>query len=820
MRAHSNMSWLIAAYVCCTMLWLASGCDPVPEDRTIEFSGNGGQVAFQHGREGIFISDPQSGNAEKVFDPDPTVIAVARPIWSQDGSRGLFTTAYAMKPEAAPPRAPAANEPNNVAGFNRLAEEVPPEGQNFFPQQVSYKCWLLARGLAGKFAKPICLFEARCDHAGYVSAGLAVRWDRSGKTILYVDQDANGGHTIWSYDFASHKKGQIFPRPPAYAPEHVIVDFTGDGESSVSVCATGGPLGGIWIGPLAGSDWWHVSESVPEIETHFLRDVLALRPAWSRNGEEFAFVKSAPTKPSPPPKTPSAHTAVFRGRITNRKVNRIFDSAGAVSNLHWSPDHSALGLISANPDPTLMILEANGKSQHRVPEHHIHGFGGWNATGNKLVYVVPEKLARNVTAPWSFLLMPDPMARDSLIAASAPAFADRQVVASGLRFTFPNWSTDADQVSVWGTFTPSHRSFGEFSAFFGGPGLTLRRGDPAVVIDIPGGAKHWLAINGDEQAQVGHYELLKHDYAQAREWYRKADQSLPPLVSLKIEDLERGITPASARRRTFELYYWYCLSRLGETDAAAAHLSNFQDANRIEWAKPIPRRSAGPADLRPETDWTSADARGNAELLVAIEKNLSIAQVFLSVDAAKEAEPFFERSLATAGKRERIGILVARSQLLLLRQEHRAYANLITDQLGPLVVDELKDRPNEWSDSPRSPSAMARRLVALMVGHAVGPLFCSAFLKEFPRRDLEVLVPKWDALRERAESQSVLLGIDLVLQAAAIQLGNEKVRAAAAVRIAKNPAIHQMIPNSGVEKYFATWRRLGSPMRPDGGGPL
>ena len=76
---------------CVGLLFL--GCDGVQEDRRIEFTANGGQVAFQHGSDGIFVADPQSGELHKVFDPDPTVIAVSTPNWSDDETRAIFTTA-------------------------------------------------------------------------------------------------------------------------------------------------------------------------------------------------------------------------------------------------------------------------------------------------------------------------------------------------------------------------------------------------------------------------------------------------------------------------------------------------------------------------------------------------------------------------------------------------------------------------------------------------------------------------------------------------------------------------------------------------------
>ena len=140
---------------------------------------------------------------------------------------------------------------------------------------------------------------------------------------------------------------------------------------------------------------------------------------------------------------------------------------------------------------------------------------------------------------------------------------------------------------MWGTFSPSHRSLAEI-----GGGLGLRRGDPAAIVDVSTGAIRWLAINGDELAQVGHYFLLKQDVAQARAWYRKADKQLPKLEPLRPADVLRGLSGAAARRRTFEFFYWYCLTKLGEPKEAAARLVLFDNAHRIEW--PPARESSDP----------------------------------------------------------------------------------------------------------------------------------------------------------------------------------------------------------------------------------
>ena len=79
---------------------------------------------------------------------------------------------------------------------------------------------------------------------------------------------------------------------------------------------------------------------------------------------------------------------------------------------------------------------------------------------------------------------------------------------SGLRVTFPHWSpSSSDEVlSLWCTFSPSHRSL--LARFLGGG---LRSGDPAALLDARTGALSWMAVSPLEEAQIGHYHQIKRD---------------------------------------------------------------------------------------------------------------------------------------------------------------------------------------------------------------------------------------------------------------------------------------------------------------------
>src|SRR5437868_11861360 len=83
---------------------LVAGCQPgVREDRTITF-GPDGRAAFQHGRNGVFVTDPATGRPARVYEPEPEDVATSPPVWDPAGTRMVFAVARAMdgwRPEPA-----------------------------------------------------------------------------------------------------------------------------------------------------------------------------------------------------------------------------------------------------------------------------------------------------------------------------------------------------------------------------------------------------------------------------------------------------------------------------------------------------------------------------------------------------------------------------------------------------------------------------------------------------------------------------------------------------------------------------------------------
>ena len=610
-----------------------------------------------------------------------------------------------------------------------------------------------------------------------------------------MDRDSNVSHAVWSYDFETSARSDSFRRRDNRRRSHVIADFVPDGSHVICVAGAAPGIrsptsrdvkakpqpssGGIWIGSTDGSRL--VARCRIDRRTARSRFPRPFRPDRRAGPSAPRWAARSPSSASKPVKKIRSRTASsFAAGIADRKVERAYESTGDLLDLHWSPDGSQLGFVATDPTPTLKVVDLHGRAAStasRLLRARISRDG--TAAGDKLACVVAEKMPPKAPESWALLLLPDPLARDSILLADA--HGSRHTVASGLRFTFPQWSSKRDQLSVWGTFSPSHRSL---ASELWGSGLGLRRGDPAAVVDASTGAIRWLAINGDELAQIGHFFLLKHDDAQAREWYRKADKQLPKLEPLRPADLVRGLSGAAARRRTFEIFYWYCLTKLGEPNEAAARLATFDNAHRIEW----PPTADRPAPVsRPEN--AAPDGSKDARNRPRATRHLPGPRVQARHDAETsrfDLEGPFDRPSVLERRRPRRSTGLVQPPTRIGRRS--GPARRLDGAVAALPAAEGRTetmRPSSPTNSRHfsrrrsriPPKRKATRwmtaqrrcgfAVPLLAAHAVGPLFCDGFLKELPTEFVSQLVPKWEALRGRCHSQFAALCVDLFLRAAA-----------------------------------------------------
>ncbi|HEV3386615.1 MAG TPA: hypothetical protein VG097_17490, partial [Gemmata sp.] len=106
------------------LLLATIGCNPaVREDRTITFSADG-TVSFQHGKNGVFITDPITGKPKQIYKPTPDDLATSPPMWDPSGKWMVFAVA------------------RSADGKKREVGDSPADGRRFAAVPVTYICWL------------------------------------------------------------------------------------------------------------------------------------------------------------------------------------------------------------------------------------------------------------------------------------------------------------------------------------------------------------------------------------------------------------------------------------------------------------------------------------------------------------------------------------------------------------------------------------------------------------------------------------------------------------------------------------------------------
>src|SRR5262249_34171647 len=147
----------------------------------------------------------------------------------------------------------------------------------------------------GAAPEPRELFTAQVDHAGYVAAGLAVRWHPKGDRVLYIKQ-VGEGHAVFEFDLDRKESRRVFP--VGDVARAVVFGWTPAGADLLCVLAGTPDHSGdsIWIGRY-GADWWHVPHSgglARGERPASLEDLKAARPAWTKDGQRLAFASSLP----------------------------------------------------------------------------------------------------------------------------------------------------------------------------------------------------------------------------------------------------------------------------------------------------------------------------------------------------------------------------------------------------------------------------------------------------------------------------------------------------------------------------------------------
>jgi hypothetical protein len=401
----------------------------------------------------------------------------------------------------------------------------------------------------------------------------------------------------------------------------------------------------------------------------------------------------------------------------------------------------------------------------------VRRFAGWNASGDQLAYVVPELAHPKPGDSWALLLTPDPMPRDRVFVAPGAGNEAGREIFSGMRVTFPNWSPKENELSVWFTFSPTHRYL--LSRLMGGG---LPHGDPAGVLDVITRQVHWMTVNAFEKAQVGHYHLLKRQYEEACRWYREAEAARkPPRQPASAFQEARELLG----RRDFTFFEWYCLVKLGRPEEARTKLQKFQTHFLRVLAAARQAQHAAQGQAAP----LQADTLGDT-----ITRSFYEAEAFLSLDAAGDARAFFQNELATAKtEEERLSNGLVLAQLLLLDKQHAAYADLATATLRPLIVKLL--RPG----SANNPMPLNVTLGTDALADPLLPMYAQDFVATLDGGQVARLVPRWVTFRDQAPDDLARLTADLFLESAYRHLGEAEELKEATARIQSNPGRSQYL---------------------------
>ena len=263
-------------------------------------------------------------------------------------------------------------------------------------QSIRYACRIHEKDSEAG-TDPEVLFEASCDHVGYVAANLAVRWHPDESAILYLDQNQQGKLEIQSWNLAEGRSEAAF----AHSADAMIFDWAPDNQNLVCVLDDPDPkVQGIWIGTPGGDDWWHVTDStgaepaqplvnfVGGMESLLAGQIGAAnspierlrssRPAWNRDGSTFAFVAGRSMNDQ-------ATFTIERGDTVSRETITIAESPNSFADLHWQSDGSTLGAIEQDEHRSLRIISQSGDLSDSISSGPVRRFVGWNPAGDKLV---------------------------------------------------------------------------------------------------------------------------------------------------------------------------------------------------------------------------------------------------------------------------------------------------------------------------------------------------------------------------------------------------------------------------------------------------
>ena len=455
----------------------------------------------------------------------------------------------------------------------------------------------------------------------------------------------------------------------------------------------------------------------------------------------------------------------------------------------WDRSGLRLGVVRGCADGALHLIRRGEPLSPAVNRAPVRRFAGWSGNGAHLAYIAPDALPLAAGEPWALLLLADASARDQVFVAAGSGQQPGRPVFSGMRVTFPQWSPHDDKLSLWVTFMPAYRSV--VSHLFG---WGLRPGDPAAVFDLKTGQLAWMPVNAQEKVQVGHYYLLKRDYAQALRWYQDAERELPPPAPVAVRDF-MGYLEALQGPRDFSFFYSYCLRKLGRHAEAQVKLEDFRRLFLPRFVQAA-NGEAPPATVTVDGKTLERhlqDLLDPNNFVGCLLQDLYAAEVFLSLDAARDGDAFFQTARnEPESSAAHLSRAIALGQILLLEKKHREYADLATETIGPLLIEMLKPAPGGGQADFMDPTVLTEFTGRL----ALLPLGASEFLSRLPEKQRRDMLGHWEKLNAKTSSRGGPL-VNLILCGLYKSLGREKEWHEAASRLKSEPAGNRVLPVDG-----------------------